>query len=41
MRTQQIKMKSTAIRQSNNIYNQSLVASILEHNGKRKTKKMA
>ena len=31
--------KAIAIRQSNNIYNQSLVASILEHNGERKTKK--
>ena len=31
--------KSIAIRQSNNIYNQSLVASILEHNGEDFTKK--
>ena len=31
--------KAIAIRQSNNIYNQSLVASILEHNGEKKTKK--
>ena len=31
--------KAIAIRQSNNIYNQSLVASILEHNGKKKTEK--
>ena len=30
---------SIAVRQANNIYNQSLVASILEHNGIEKTKK--
>ena len=35
-------MKSSiAVRQANNIYNQSLIASILEHNGAKKTKEMA
>ena len=31
--------KSIAIRQSNNVYNQSLVASMIENNGKEKTEK--
>ena len=31
--------KSIAVRQANNIYNQSLIASILEHNGIEKNKK--
>ncbi len=32
-------LDSIAVRQSNNIYNQSLIASMLEHNGIKKTKK--
>ena len=32
-------LDSIAVRQSNNIYNQSLIASMLEHNGVKKTKK--
>ena len=31
-------LDSIAVRQSNNIYNQSLIASMLEHNGVKKTK---